>query len=304
LYPRGIIDIGYVGSAGDNLIQPVDINQPQPQDVVRMGVVNLARPYLGYGTITNRQTGARSRYKGLLMNFKHDQGRGGLINVAYTLSRTETDATNDRDAIDLPQNPLDLEAEYAIARTDRTHVLTFNYVYELPFFREGHPALKATLGGWQVAGVTQMWSGPPISRVVNGTTNGSQRGIRVNQLSDPFTNLPADVPGGVYWFNPFAFAAPADGSYGNTGRAIFRLPGVHQWDITFSKNWYVPQGVRVQFRADFINAFNQTQFDPGTIQNVCNAGADLTCTTTGNFGKLTGTRAPREIQLGFRVAWR
>jgi hypothetical protein len=304
LYARGVVDVGYVGSAGDNLIQPVDINFPQPLDVVANSVVNAVRPYRGYGTINRRQTTAKSRYSGLLVSFRHDQGRAGLLNVAYTLSRTKTDATNDRDAVDLPQNPLDLGAEYAVARTDRTHVLTFNYVYELPFFRDANPLLKATLGGWQVAGITQMWSGPPISRVVNGSTNGSRRGIRVNQLSDPFASLPADVPGGVYWFNPAAFASPPDGQYGTTGRAIFRLPGVHQWDITLSKNWYVMEDVRLQVRADFINAFNHTQFDPTLIQNVCTAGADLTCTTAGRFGQITGTRAPREIQFGLRIAWK
>jgi hypothetical protein len=305
LYPRGVIDVGYVGTAGDNLLQPVDINFPQPQDVIAdNGVVNLARPYQAYGTINRRQTTAKSRYNGMLVSFRHDHGRAGLLNVAYTLSRTKTDATNDRDAIDLPQNPLDLEAEYAVARTDRPHVLTFNYVYELPFFRESGGVVEAVLGGWQVAGITQMWSGPPISRVVNGSTNGNRRGIRVDQRGDPFADLPADVAGGVYWFNPAAFASPADGNFGNTGRAIFRLPGVHQWDITMSKNWYAPQGIRVQFRADFINAFNHTQFDPATIQNTCTAGADLTCTSAGRFGQLTGARAPREIQLGLRVAWR
>ena len=185
LYARGMVDVGYVGSAGDNLIQPVQINQPQPQDVVRVGVLNAARPYTAYGNIQMRQTTAKSRYNGLLVSFRHDQGRAGLLSVAYTLSQTKTDATNDRDAVDVPQNPLDLGAEYAIARTDRTHVLTFNYVYELPFFREADPLLKATLGGWQVSGITQMWTGPPISRVVNGTTNGSRRGIRVDQVSDP-----------------------------------------------------------------------------------------------------------------------
>ena len=112
------------------------------------------------------------------------------------------------------------------------------------------------------------------------------------------------MPGGVYWFNPLAFASPADGTYGATGRAIFRLPGVHQWDMTLSKNWYAAQALRFQFRVDLINAFNQTQFDPATIQNTCTSGADLACTTAGRFGQLTGTRAPREIQLGFRVMWR
>ena len=303
LYARGMIDVGYVGSAGDNLIQPVDINAALPADVVATnGVINTARPYVGFATINMRQTTAKARYHGLLVAFRHDAGRNGLLNISYTLSRTMTDATNDRDAVDLPQDRRNLAAEYAIARTDRLHVFTANYVYELPFFRNSEGALKQILGGWQVSGITQFWSGPPISRVVNGTTNGSRRGIRVNQVGDPFASLPANTAGGHYWFNPAAFAPPADGQFGNTGRAIFRLPGVNQWDITFSKNWYPTAKTRLQFRADLINALNHTQFDPGSIQNTCNVAVTATdCTaSTGNFGKLTGTRAPREIQLGIK----
>src|SRR2546428_3844687 len=72
LYKRGVIDVSYVGSRGDNLLQPIDINQPQPADVVAVnGSINLARPYRGYTGITMRQTTARQRYKGLLMNFRH-----------------------------------------------------------------------------------------------------------------------------------------------------------------------------------------------------------------------------------------
>ncbi len=305
LYQRGVVDVSYVGSAGNDLIQPVDINQPQPEDVVALaGVVNRARPYPGYAGITYRQTTARSRYNGLLVGFRHEGGRGGTVAVSYTLSQTKTDASNDRDAVDLPQNPEDLGAEYAIARTDRTHVFTLNYVYELPFLKNSKGFVKQVLAGWQISGITQFWSGPPISRVVNGVTNGSRRGIRVSQNSDPFSNIPANVAGGVYWFNPAAFAAPADGTYGNTGRAIFRLPGVNQWDITLSKNWYPSKDTRLQFRADFINAFNHTQFDPTQIQNVCSGvTADLTCTTAGRLGQITNTRAPREIQLGVRLSW-
>jgi len=304
LYRRGMIDVAYVGSAGDNLIQPVDINQAQPQDVVAAnGVPNLVRPYLGYGTINRRQTTAKSRYNGLLFSFRHDQGRAGLLNVSYTLSRTMTDATNDRDAEDLPQNPLDLDAEYAIARTDRTQVLTFNYVYELPFFRNAGTLLKNTLGGWQVAGITQMWSGTPVPRIANANTNAGRRGNRVNQVSDPFSNIPADVPGGRYFFNPAAFEAPPNGQYGTTGRAPFRLPGVHQWDITLSKNWYAGDDLRLQLRADFINAFNLTQFT--ALNNTCPSTPTQSCVAVGNtFGQLTGTRNPREIQLGLRVTWR
>jgi hypothetical protein len=175
-------------------------------------------------------------------------------------------------------------------------------VYELPFFKSSKGFAKQVLGGWQVSGITQLWSGPPISRVVNGTTNGGRRGNRVNQLGDPLSGLPADVPGGVYWFNPAAFAPPADGTYGTTGRSLFRLPGVNQWDVTLSKNWYPTKGTRLQFRADFINAWNHTQLDPTAIQNSCSVGVgDTSCANSGgNFGKITGTRAPREIQLGVK----
>ena len=46
-----------------------------------------------------------------------------------------------------------------MARTDRTHVFTANYVYELPFFKEP-TAFEAVLGGWQVAGITTVLVGP------------------------------------------------------------------------------------------------------------------------------------------------
>ena len=305
LYARGVVDVSYVGSAGDNLIQPVQINQAQPADVVRTGVLNAARPFTGFGNIQMRQTTARSRYHGLLFSFRHDQGRAGLLNLSYTLSRTRTDATNDRDAADIPQNPLDLDAEYALARTDRTHVFTANYVYELPFFREASPLLRAALGGWQLSGITYLWSGNPVQQIATGNTNAGRRGSRVNQIGDPRANLPADVPGGVYWFNPAAFEAPADGTYGNSTRAPLRLPGVHQWDLTLSKNWYPTDAARIQFRAEMINAFNHTQFTMPTANMTCpNSSASLSCVAVGSrFGQLTTTRSPREVQFGIRVSW-
>ena len=63
-----------------------------------------------------------------------------------------------------------------------------------------------------------------------------------------------------YWFDPAAFAPPADGTYGNSPRAPFRLPGRNQTDLALSKNFYPWDSGRIQFRADFINAFNHTQF--------------------------------------------
>ena len=265
--------------------------------------LNLARPYQGYASITMRQTTARSRYDALALSLRYEAGRSGTLAIAYTLGRSQTSATNDRDTIDLPQDRTRLDAEYALARNDRSHVFTANGVLELPFFRDGEGLAKALLGGWQLSGIVTFWSGPPISRVVTGDTNGGRRGSRLDAVGTPLGGLPASGPGYVYWFDPAAFAAPADGRFGDTGRAPFRLPGVSQWDLTLAKSWPLPHGLGLQLRADFINAFNHTQLDPAAIQNVCEATSGSCAVPGSSFGQITATRSPREIQLGLRLSW-
>lgn len=311
LWSRAVADVSYVGSRGDNLIRPTDINYPQPADVVALQsvaatstAVNPARPYRSYGAITIRETTARSRYNGLLTSFRLEGGRqGGLLTLNYTLSRNQTDSTNDRDAIDIPQNPKNPDADYADARTDRRHIFNASYVYELPFFRDGPTLAKTIAGGWQVAGIVNISSGQPVPRV-SVSTNNFRRGGFADLVGDINQGY-EDINGKAYWFNPAAFAPPADGTFGNSGRAPFRQPGRHQWDVTLSKNFYPTDKVRMQFRADFINAFNQRQWqaDPSAngLDNTCTVSVTSCTVSTDTFGQLLNTRAPREIQLGLRL---
>ena len=304
LYARGALDISYAGGHGDHLIRPIDINFPQPADVLRLGSVNLARPYQGYGAITLRTTTAYSNYWGILSSFRHNGGAAGSLTLNYTLSRNRTDASNDRDAVDIPQNPLDLAAEYADARTDRRHIFTANYVYEIPFLKSSSNALlKAVLGGWQFAGITAINSGQPISRI-SESTNGFLRGGRPNIVGDPAAG---DQTANLYWFNPNAYAPAADGAYGNSGRAEFRQPGRNQTDLSVSKNWRFNGTQRFQFRADMINAFNHTQWqaDPNVngLDNTCTISLTTCNPSNDTFGQILNTRAPREIQLGFKFYW-
>jgi hypothetical protein len=304
LYARGAIDVSYVGAHGDHLIRPIDINYPAPADVLRLGSVNLARPYLGYGSITLRTTTARSNYWGFLSSFRHDGGALGSLTLNYTLSRNRTDASNDRDAIDIPQDPLNLEAEYADARTDRRHIFTANYVYNIPFMKDSPSAFaRAVLAGWQVSGITTINSGQPIPRI-SESTNGFLRGGRPNLVADPAAG---DQTQNLFWFNPNAYTPAADGTYGNSGRAEFRQPGRNQTDLSISKNWTFNRTQRVQFRADAINAFNHTQWaaDPQAngLDNTCTVSLTTCNTPSDTFGQILNTRAPREIQLGLKFYW-
>jgi hypothetical protein len=303
VYRRGSIDVSYVGSHGDQQIQPVDINRPDPSAVVAAGSQTAASIYRGYTVSTSntgaginmRQTTAYSNYKGLLSQFRHDAGRAGTYTVNYTLSRARTTATNDRDAADLPQNPRDLDREYADARTDRRHIFNATYIIELPFFKDAEPLLKALLGGWQFSGYTTFQSGPPISRLLQ-STNNDRRGIFADRVGDPRAGQ-LDFP---YWFDPAAYAPSADGTYGNSRRAEFRLPGRNQTDLALSKNVYVAEK-RLQFRADFINAFNHTQWVG--VDNTCDTSVTACTVTNDTFGQITSARNPREIQLSLKLFW-
>jgi hypothetical protein len=301
LYSRGVIDVGYVGSRGDHLIRFVNINRPQPADVVgHGGAANLARPFLGYGPITMRETTAKSRYHGFLASFRHEAGRAGSATVNYTFSRNKADATYDNSRVDDPQNTLDKGAEFAEAGTDRRHIFTAAYLYELPFAREGTTGLrKALLGEWQIAGITRIESGPAVRLQVVNCNYGDwcfPEPLRPNQVGDPG----AGDQKGLLWFNPAAFVPSPAGEYGQAPVAPFRLPGRHQWDFAVSKTLRVSSTTRLQFRADLINAFNQTQFlDVNT-----SCFGTTTCDLPGStFGQVTSTRPPREIQLGVRLDW-
>jgi len=161
-----------------------------------------------------------------------------------------------------------------------------------------HALLKAVLGGWQVSGFTTIQSGPPVPRILVSTNNG-RRGNQATVLGTP--TIIDQFP---YWFDASAFGPNADGTYGNSGRAPVRLPGRNQTDLALSKNFYVSQ-TRLQFRTDFINAFNHTQWT--TVNADCSGTTDVTqtCASFPNstVGQITGTRNPRELQFSLKLYW-
>ena len=63
-------------------------------------------------------------------------------------------------------------------------------------------------------------------------------------------------------FNRAAFAQPEAGTFGNAGRNILRGAGLNNMDVSLFKNTYVSEAVNLQFRAEFFNFLNHTQFGP------------------------------------------
>jgi hypothetical protein len=330
LNKRASFEVGYLGSAGNHLIRPVDINAPTPEEILAAsrGVagcdpaldgsnnpntcINLARPFKGFGSIIDRQTTATSRYHAFISSFKLRPTRGLSAQVSYTWSKNLTDATNDRDTLDLPQIRTDFSLERAVSRLDRTHVFVSSYVYELPFPTSGFfatPVLSQALGGWQISGGTIIQSGLPVTRIIQDIGPGP-RGNRANQVGDPFADVPQNVEGvrNPFFFNPLAFRPTAIGDIGNAGRGLFRFPREVLTDLALAKNWRWGENYRVQFRAEFFNLFNHTVFTEAGQTLPANRlpgdpvfnSLDAFLTTGSTLGQFTGTKNPREIQLGLK----
>ena len=323
-----VVEVGYLGSGANHLIRPVDLNAPTPQEVLAAtkGVVgcdpalnaannpanclNLARPFRGFGSITDRQTTATSRYNALITSFRLRPTHGLMAQISYTFSRNLTDATNDRDAIDLPQDRTNFHPERAVSRLDRPHVFVASYVYEVPTAKSGflgNSVMRRLFGGFEISGITIAESGLALNRVVEGTTAVGPRGSRPDLLSDPTQNIPANPNGGIpYAFNPLAFRPAAVGTLGNSPRSPFRFPRIVNTDITLAKNISFAEHYRIQIRAEFFNVFNSTQFNDvsQTIPDRLPTDVAFTSITelikVSAFGQFFSTRRPREIQLGLK----
>ena len=206
-----------------------------------------------------------------------------------------------------PQDVLNLHAEYSRAVLDRRHVLSGNYIYELPFYRAQKDLVGKVLGGWQVSGILTYYTGLPFTVASSGFdpagigfTPSIHAGGRPSLLCDPNANAPHTA-----CFAP-QFAAGTTGlsnSVGNAPRGAVNGPPTKRVDFTLTKNIRFGESVRLQLRAEAFNVFNHTNFrNLSTSRALTN---NLTC-VVGNsvcsgIGTVTTFRDPRIIQLGAKL---
>ncbi len=308
LFPSTVFQIAYVGTKGTHLLGEIDANQPtlatrQANPTVN---VNAVRPYVGYSYFKTRTADFNSNYNSLQVSLNRRVSNGLNLGVSYTWSKNLSDNPADRDA---PlSNTYDYRYSYGPASLNTPHIFIANYVYNLPFFKDQRGVLGHVLGGWELSGITTVESGQSLT---------------VRQGPDPFNagssgNAPGTYPGGIginadtaiapradlvpgqsldgpktvsQWFNTGAFTN-AVGHFGTAGRGILLGPHLQNWDMSGIRNFKFGERISMQFRGEFFNVFNHTNFTQGGL---------VVNTASASFGQVTAAHNPRNIQLGLKL---
>ena len=321
------VQVGYVGQRGVHLMVPFDYAQRVllPNSACAKPPCTAPSPYfaanpalysvLGGGTPTSDTPGAEvsgtksngtMRYNSLQAVLQKQMTHGLQYQVAYTLSKCMSDSTgyygawnNALSASAYWQNVYDQKSEYAPCYYDATHVVSAYAIYDLPFGRgkmlgkNANRAVNGVIGNWEVSPIVSFHTGWPLPPQGAQDQSGTySRGIRPDCSGVPsITNT--FLPGvGRQWFNNTGqITQPAIGTFGNCSPQLGDLRSPHYSDVDLSlhKDFPITERFRLQFRTDFINAFNHVQYNAPTM------GLGST------MGQITSAQPPRNIQLALKL---
>jgi len=291
--------------------------------------------------------GGDSNYHSLQVEVNRRMARGLLFQGSYVFAKGLTSMyANSSSAFAGATTMRDFGYDKGPAPRDMRHALKMNWINELPFgpgrrFLNGGPAfVRKLLEGWQWTGVARIQSGTPLlitggrltfnnqdAGVVLHNMDGRQlqKMVKIRKTTDPVSQkgviywLPKDVidntlaafevagktPDMVDKSKPYIGPPTTPGVMGY--KVFVYGPWTQRWDLSVMKRTYITEGTNIEFRANFLNAFNQSSItlqDPGT--NAASGSIGSTFGQTRNAYRdftVSGTNDPGgrliEFQLRF-----
>jgi hypothetical protein len=317
--------LGYVGQRTTHLMVPEWLSQgdlqpnatvtypliggQNPVGTIIDGVATTAPTYgpNGFGNVKNTASVGNMNYNALQAVFQKRYSHGLETQVSYSFEKCMTNddgyygtwgsTTQAGPSGNYWQNLYNPNGDYARCYWDSTHVLSAYAVYELPVGRGkqfGHNlpgAVDAVVGNWSINPIVSWHSGFPLSLYGasnSGTGSPENRPDCVGPVSYPKTVSPL----GIQWFNPNSFVNAAQGTFGNCpAQGPVIGPGYADADISLQKNFPISERMKVQFRADFLNALNHPNF--AVPNDSVGAG----------FGISSSTQDAREMQFALKFYW-
>ena len=314
LWDGALVDLAYIGNRADDMLLFANLNEATPNNSAGTLSLQSRRPISEFGDITYSFNGGKSRYHAFQGKFDWNIGAGFSILNSLTLSESKDNGAgsleNASGNFPAPQSFYDLDADFALGAYHQPYNNTTSFVLDLPFgtgrrFAGGASALaNAFIGGWQIAGVNSVYAGEAVTFIYSPAAafqvSGIQQDFRGANNYRPnivgTVEVPDDQRTVQNWFNRAAVSVPTDPSqpFGNAPRNAYRGPTVWQMDFAASKRFGLPwRQSNFEFRAEFFNLFNRTNFraPSGNSVNASNAA----------FGTITATYDPRIIQFGLKL---
>jgi hypothetical protein len=302
-FPLGIVSsIGYIGTKTTSQFADKEINAAGP-----LGG-NTGRPL---NALFGRQVNTwmwngylDANYHSLQAAMNKSMSNGLMLKAGYTFSKAINMTDEDGWTTDLMFNwdPI-FARNRAPAGYDRTHALSFGWVYEFPFGKgkplaNGGGFLTQLLGGWQTNGTLTAYSGAPFTVTADASTvNAPGNTQTANQVKTNVVQIGKIGPGQTF-YDPTAFApVTARGVFGNVGRDTLRGPGIFNTDLSLFRTFRIQERWELQFKAEAFNFTNTPKF----------ANPNSNVSTPSNFMQVTSTRtdilSERQFRFGLRLAF-
>jgi hypothetical protein len=285
-------------------------------------LINLLRPNPQFDGAFSGLTALRASasYNSLQVRFQKRASHYVSFEGNYTFSKAIDNSSAGANSFitaslssGIPQVYDDLKAEKSISANDATHRFVIAAIVNIPVGRNlwiGHDmnrVLDGVIGGWSVSTFVTFQTGTPISIVMANPrlADGNQRpnvicsavnsGFSYHQAAANGQQLAAGAnidPNSASVFNASCFADPGDQIAGNAPRYFsgLRGDGIHNADLSISKEFAIRESMKIQIRGEFFNFTNTPRFNfPNTSFG------------DSGFGQVTSTlNSPRHTQFGIR----
>ncbi len=317
-----VFDIAYVGSLGRHLADAFDHNTlplaarfdrafEDPTRANRALADPHLRPFIGYNAIRITEFGGSSNYNSMQVMATRRFGNRFTFNTNYTWAKTlqygGSQNVNNLRSFLLPPS----DRDYGQPLLSAPHIFNVMFMYQLPDLSDrmgGSGVASYIFGDWRVTGTSQIASGERRRLGIDGNSaraTGSTEGARIRLVGDP--RLEPSQRTADQWLNASAVARPTAGVFGvsgpdavdpgNGGISDLRGPGRRSWNFSVIKDIRVYETHRVQFRFEFYNAFNHTNFRRLDYNARFNAAG---VQTDAGFGRVISVHNPRTIQWALR----
>jgi hypothetical protein len=257
----------------------------------------LLKPFPHYDSVTRfRDPVGDSIYHGMTARVEKQWEHGLMFQASYTGSKLIDNVQERFGAGTSFIDPNNLSRSRSLSEDDRPQLLVINYVYALPFGSGrkwlGDGWARRVVGNWDVSGITTLASGRPLA--ISSPSSTQLPGVNAYAERLKLPVLPKKEQTLDRWFDTTAFKAAPAFSLGNDSRTQpdLRGPGITTFDIGLHRNDRISEKVNLQFRVEFQNAFNTTQF-----------AQPSTGVTAADFGRITSGGSPRQIQFGLRLSY-